>query len=98
MGDVVKSRNTHPDSSPVHVLLTFAATPTSLLASLQKPEDLKKKKKKQDSGGVIQLVDQKRAMNAGIALAKLKVSRKRSHSEAVDRASLHIAVARPRRT
>lgn len=40
---------------------------------IQKPEDLKKKKKKDDKGGVIQLVDQRRAMNAGIALAKLKV-------------------------
>lgn len=41
---------------------------------IQKPEDLKKKaKKKADSGGIIQLVDQKRAMNAGIALAKLKL-------------------------
>lgn len=41
---------------------------------IQKPEDLKKKKKKKgDDGGIIQLVDGKRAMNAGIALAKLKV-------------------------
>lgn len=41
---------------------------------IQKPEDLKKKKGKKDDGGVIILVDHKRAMNAGIALAKLKVS------------------------
>lgn len=40
---------------------------------LQKPEDLKKKKKKGDDGGVIQLVDGKRAMNAGIALSKVKM-------------------------
>lgn len=37
---------------------------------IQRPEDLKKKKKK-DAGGVVQLLDHKRAMNAGIALAKL---------------------------
>lgn len=42
---------------------------------IQKPEDAKKKKKKggEEVGGVIQLVDAKRAMNAGIALAKLRV-------------------------
>jgi hypothetical protein len=40
---------------------------------LQNPEDLKKKKKDKDKGGVVQLLDAKRAMNCGIALAKLKV-------------------------
>jgi hypothetical protein len=43
----------------------------------QRPEDANKKKKKKDGdtlvGGLIQLVDHKRAMNAGIALAKLKI-------------------------
>lgn len=39
---------------------------------IQKPEDLKKKKKK-DGGGLVQLLDQRRAMNAGIALAKMKL-------------------------
>ena len=39
---------------------------------IQKPEDLKKKKKKDDAGP-IQLIDGRRAMNCGIALAKLKV-------------------------
>ena len=43
------------------------------MVRLQKPEDLKKKKK-EDKGSVVQLLDGKRAMNAGIALAKLKVS------------------------
>ena len=39
---------------------------------IQKPEDARKKKRRDDSG-IIQLLDQRRAMNAGIALAKLKV-------------------------
>lgn len=39
----------------------------------QKPEDLKKKKKKDKDGGAsVQLLDSKRAMNVGIALAKLR--------------------------
>jgi len=41
---------------------------------IQNPEDLKKKKKKGKDEGPIQLIDGKRAMNCGIALAKMKVS------------------------
>jgi len=43
------------------------------LPGWQKPEDAKKKKKKEGSGAV-QLLDGKRAMNVGIALAKLHAS------------------------
>jgi hypothetical protein len=44
------------------------------IMTVQKPEDLKKKKKKEKGDtGIVQLLDGKRAMNAGIALAKLKV-------------------------
>lgn len=38
---------------------------------IQNPEDLKKKAKKNDN--IVQLIDAKRAMNAGIALAKMKI-------------------------